>query len=182
VVVVKVGGSLYDLPDLGPRLWGFLVALDEADWLVVPGGGAAVDAVRALDRDHALGPGAAHWLALRACSVNAHFLLELLPGSELVADPRGHTGPGVLDSLAFAQGDEGRPGCLPHRWEATSDSLAARAAELARAELVLLKSVTIPPDASWEAAAAAGHVDPLFPALVRRAGVRARAVNLRDWP
>ena len=46
MIVVKVGGSLYDLPDLGPRLRRFLDGLDDPDRLVVPGGGAAADVVR----------------------------------------------------------------------------------------------------------------------------------------
>jgi aspartokinase-like uncharacterized kinase len=181
VIVVKVGGSLYDLPDLGPRLRAFLAELGDPAWLVVPGGGPAAEAVRAFDHAHNLGPERSHWLALRACSLNAHLLGELLPGAELIADPQACRGPSVLDVYAFARGDEGRPGCLPHAWEATSDSVAARAAIVAGASLVLLKSVTIAPGRPWEEAAAAGQVDAVLPALARRLAGRVRAVNLRTW-
>jgi aspartokinase-like uncharacterized kinase len=179
VIVAKVGGSLYDLPDLAARLRRFLDARGDPDWLLVPGGGAAADAVRALDRAHRLGDERAHWLALRACSLNAHFLHLLLPRTRVVSEPRGHRGPGVLDPLAFAAADEGRPGCLPHRWDATSDSVAARVAIVASARLVLLKSITVPPAMTWEDAAAAGHVDAVLPRLVREAGLAVEAVNLR---
>ncbi|MFO0843941.1 MAG: hypothetical protein U0797_16345 [Gemmataceae bacterium] len=179
MIVAKVGGSLYDLPDLAARLRRFLEARGDPDWLLVPGGGAAANAVRAFDRTHRLGDERAHWLALRACSLNAHFLHLLLPRTRLVSDPRAHRGSGVLDPFAFAAADEGRPGCLPHRWDATSDSVAARAAIVVGARLVLLKSVTVPPGMSWEDAAAAGHVDPVFPRLVREAGLAVEVVNLR---
>lgn len=52
LVVVKVGGSLFDLPDLGPRLRAWLKTLRTADVLLVPGGGPTADVVRSLDRAH----------------------------------------------------------------------------------------------------------------------------------
>src|SRR5262245_62868008 len=113
LTVVKVGGSLFDLPDLGPRLRRWLGQLPAGEVLLVPGGGATADVVRAFDRVHHLGEEAAHWLALRAMSVNAALLESLAPGVP------------VLDALAFARDDEGRPGRLPHCWAVTSDSVAA---------------------------------------------------------
>ncbi len=181
MLVVKVGGSRYDLRDLGPRLCAFLASLGEGDRLLVPGGGATVDTVRGFDRDHALGPEASHWLALRACSVNAHFLACLLAGACVVSSPERCRGIDVLDPFAFVMADEGRPGCLPRHWDATSDSVAARAAVVARAGLVLLKSVTLPDEGDWFAAARAGYVDPVFPEIVRTGGVEVRVVNLRGW-
>ncbi len=176
MIVVKVGGSLFDLPDLGPRLRRFLEALSERDRLVVPGGGTAADVVRTLDATHHLGPLVSHELALKACALNAAFLQALLPGAALVGAPTA--GLAVLDPLAFALGDEE----LPPSWDVTSDAVAARAAAVAGGELVLLKSVTLPAGMSWRQAAAAGHVDPVLPGIVERAGLRVRAVNLREWP
>lgn len=181
MVVVKVGGSLFDLPDLGPRLRRFLASLGAVDWLVVAGGGAAAEAIRHLDRIHGLGAESSHWLALRACTLNAHFLLTLLPGAALVAWPGMQRERGVLDALAFTRADEVHPDALPHGWEATSDALAARAAVVAGGELVLLKSRDIPEDLDWEEAARAGFVDPVFPVVVARGPLRVRTVNLRAW-
>jgi aspartokinase-like uncharacterized kinase len=179
VLVVKVGGSLYDLPDLGSRLRRFLASLGQGNRLIVPGGGATTEAVRGLDRHHALGAEASHWLALRACTVNAHFLACLLGGARVVSSPEECRGIDVLDPFAFMTADEGQPGCLPHHWNATSDSVAARVAAVARAGLVLLKSVTLPDDGDWFAAAKAGHVDSVFPEIVHAAGLHVRAVNLK---
>ena len=176
MIVVKVGGSLYDFPDLKSRLVAFLDALPDPDRLLVPGGGVAADAVRALDRAQGLGETASHWLALRACTLNAHFLAALL-GAGVVERPG--TGLAVLDPLAFLLAD---PVALPESWAATSDSVAALAAASCGAELVLLKSVTIPPALTWREAAAAGHVDPLLPGLIERHRLRVRAANLRQWP
>ena len=190
-VVVKVGGSLFDLPGLGPRLERWLEGWG-GDVILVPGGGVAADVVRAFDRRHGLGEEAAHWLALRALSLNAHLLAGLLPSALVVDDLEDcrrawQAGlAAVLDPHAFARADEGRPGCLPHRWDVTSDSLAARVAVVAGARsLVLLKSVTVPDGVDWDEAGRLGLVDPLFADVLRQArpGPEVCAVNFRaDQP
>jgi aspartokinase-like uncharacterized kinase len=189
LVVVKVGGSLFDLPDFGPRLRTWLAGLAGEVVLVVPGGGAAADVVRVLDRRHGLGEETAHWLALRALSVTAGFLQAFLPGSRLVGDLHalslsGQPGaPAVLDPHPFALADEGRPGCLPHSWDVTSDAVAARAAVVAGARrLVLLKSVTIPPGMTWLEAGRRDYVDRALSSVLEQAPwLQAVAVNLRAW-
>jgi len=138
LVVVKVGGSLFDLADLGPRLRRWLGCLRAARVLLVAGGGLAADVVRTLDRLHGLGEEAAHWLALRSLTVTAHFLHALLPGAPVASDPAAWPGLQnrarlmILDPHDFMRQDEGRPGCLAHCWDVTSDAVAARAADIWR--------------------------------------------------
>src|SRR5260370_31880678 len=84
LVVVKIGGSLFDWPELKPRLQQYLATLSGTNFILIPGGGHAADAVRELDRVHFLGEDAAHWLALHALTANAPFLAPLL-GVQLVA-------------------------------------------------------------------------------------------------
>jgi aspartokinase-like uncharacterized kinase len=185
LTVVKVGGSLFDLPDLASRLMDWLH--DQGPVLLVPGGGAMADAVRSLDRQHRLGEEAAHWLALRAMSLNAHILASLLPSATVVRSveeswPRIQAGQiPVLNAHAFAAADERRPGSLPHSWAVTSDSLAARVAVVAGARrLFLLKSADIPPTVSWTEAGRRGWVDAFFAEIARRApGMEIRTINLR---
>src|SRR5947209_1436057 len=86
-VVVKVGGSLYDLPDLGPRLGRWLGASPGRRALLVPGGGPTADVIRQFDACHGLGEATAHELALRALTLNAHFLAALVPAAVVVDDP-----------------------------------------------------------------------------------------------
>ncbi len=191
LTVVKVGGSLYDLPDLRERLESWRKQAKNTDIIFVPGGGPTVDVVRELDRIHRLGK-RAHGLALAAMRMNADFLsgllrwvfvikhwdqLEMLrsEGAEMF----------VLNAWAFDLWDRvtNPHTALPHCWSVTSDSIAARVAVLAEADhLVLLKSVTIPPGMDWEEAAEHGYVDQWFartiqPALPR---LQVKAVNLRE--
>jgi 5-(aminomethyl)-3-furanmethanol phosphate kinase len=188
VAVIKVGGSLYDLPDLGPRLRRSIAEqLAGTRVVLVPGGGPLVEAIRHLDRRHGLGEETSHWLALRALSVNAHFLASLLPAC-VIGDvgelPRAWDKGllSVLDIHDFARADESRSGRLPHTWAVTSDALAARVAVVLQArQLVLLKSTTIPPDIDWREAGRLGLVDALFSEVLRDApaDLYVRAVNLR---
>jgi aspartokinase-like uncharacterized kinase len=151
--------------------------------LLVPGGGEVANAVRQLDRCHGLGEEDSHWLALRAVALNAYFLGRLLPDVPVLATPEAWERVAILDVFRFACADEEREGCLPHCWEVTSDSLAARVAIVAgAAELVLLKSVTIPPEMNWEEAGRAGLVDARFASVLAAApGLRVRSVNFRAW-
>jgi aspartokinase-like uncharacterized kinase len=187
-LVVKVGGNLYDLPDLGARLRLWLEQQATGQVLLFPGGGGMADAVRDLDRRHGLGEERSHWLALRALTVNAHFLAALLGNAEVVTElpacvaawRRGLVA--VADPYPLALADEGRPGQLPHTWEVTSDALAARVALLLGArELVLLKSVCWPAETDWAEAARCGIVDPFFPRLLATnpGALRVRLVNFR---
>lgn len=196
-VVVKVGGSLFVWPGLTPQLHHFLVSLEPANVLLVPGGGEMADAVRQLDQRHGLGEEAAHWLALRAVTVNAYLLAALLNerSSCVVSDIGGCEAAWrdglvpILDGYAFAGRDDGRPGCLAHAWTAGTDCLALRAAAVLHAGMmVLLKSIAIPADVPWDQAAERGWVDAGFTQTwSENSGLLAqafhvRAVNLKTWP
>lgn len=182
--VVKVGGSLYDLPDLGIRLRH---AIDQQGWervVLVPGGGVTARAIRQLDQWQPLGEEAAHWLALQSLALNAHFLAQILPDAVVVRSlaectscwQRGQLP--ILDADAFARADESQPGALPHCWDVTSDSVAVRVAVvLGAARLVLLKSVDLPEEIDWSEAARRGLVDRCFANAL--ATVPVHWVNLR---
>jgi aspartokinase-like uncharacterized kinase len=181
LVVVKVGGSLFDLPDLAERLQRWLAPLPAT--LLVPGGGALASAIRQLDRVHHLGEEASHWLALQAMTVNAQFLARLLPGASIVS-ALGEISHGcqILEPYTFFRQDEEHADHLPHLWQVTSDSLAVRAAALVGAEeLVLLKSVAWEVDRPWDEAVRARIVDAYFPEALRclLRPLAVRIINLR---
>jgi aspartokinase-like uncharacterized kinase len=181
-LVIKVGGSLYDLPDLGSRLQTWLDQFCGRLVVIVPGGGAIADVVRHLDRCYRLGEERAHWLALRGLHLNAHFLASLLPGFVVGGKPGNSRKQLILDAFSFAVDDEDQPGSLPHSWSVTSDSIAARAAVVFQAsELVLLKSVDDTGCFDWEKAAQNGLVDRYFPQVVRGIA-RVQLLNFRRWP
>jgi len=182
--VVKVGGSLYDLPDLGARLGKWLAGLESSSVILIPGGGPTADLVRTWDREQRLGEEAAHWLALRALTFNAHFLASILPDSRVIQSLE-EAGPGwfsILDMHAWAKEVERGPDRFPHTWEVTSDSLAVQAAIRGKSShLILLKSVALPAEIDWPEAARRGIVDSFFPKAIRLASstLKVRVVPFR---
>jgi aspartokinase-like uncharacterized kinase len=143
-----------------------------------------------------LGEESAHWLALRALTLSAHFLAAILNCQKstptVIARLQdaeavwGQLGLPILDPFRFVREDEDRPGRLPHFWSATSDSLAARVAvRLEARKLVLLKSADMPND--WMKAGQ-GFVDPYFEEIIRRdesptlgSTLEVSALNFREW-
>lgn len=162
--IVKIGGSLLDLPDLTVRLAALLEQLDEPVALLV-GGGSAADAVRHWATVFEIDESVSHWLAVDSLSLTARLVSELLNrdgavqgrgteaaivvndwpaacevvknGSIPVLNPRGLLSP-----------VDGEPGIeLPESWAATSDSIAAAIAIRWNVpQLLLCKSVDVPLD------------------------------------
>lgn len=187
LTVAKVGGSLYNWPELGPQLRQWLSAYRSKTIVLIPGGGATADVIRTLDRCHNLGEERAHWLALRSLSLNAHFLADLLPEACVIEDLNNLSIQAgrvwILAPHTFAREDERRnpaEECLVHHWDSTSDSLAARVARvLGAGQLILLKSTSISNNSDWTEAAQNGLVDRHF-AHHLPPGLQALTINLRD--
>ena len=144
LTVIKLGGSLMrDSATLGAAVGAIArVAASGARVVVVPGGGALADAVRALDERLGLGDDAAHWMAVLAMDQGAQVLAARLPDAD-VAHDAGEAAralaAGRLPVVAPYRWLR-RVDPLPHSWDVTSDSIAAWiAGALGATRLVLLK-------------------------------------------
>ena len=176
MMVVKVGGSLFDDPKLAAKLAAWLKNQSESAIVLVAGGGRFADAVRKMDCIHTLGEEAAHWAALASLSAPSAILKAMLAKYEI---PKRLE---FIDCLEFARSDDDKPMSLPHTWQVTTDSLAARIAMTYGCQrLVLLKSLDVPNDTAWEVAAKNGWVDDYFPTIARLGTFEIVTVNFRDW-
>ncbi|HVX14681.1 MAG TPA: hypothetical protein VHC22_26065 [Pirellulales bacterium] len=182
--VVKLGGSLLELPDLPVRLRRWLALQPAATNVLVVGGGRAADAVREVDRQDQLTDDEAHWHAIDAMRSNARLLAESFPEAiwlERIEDVPTYTVPLLLlDPLIFMRRADPQHPCgpLPASWDVTSDSIAARAADMLGArELVLLKSTL--PAGRRPQDRLFGYVDEFFWQASRGLS-HVRCVNLRD--
>ncbi|QDT44547.1 Uridylate kinase [Gimesia alba] len=173
VSVIKVGGSLFDLPDLCTRLQRVLDHLENATPLIVCGGGTAADLVRDWDRRHHLGESKSHWLAIQAMMLNERLLCALLPDASLVSSPSaaaqvwnaGRT-PVLCAYEYLTQTSSSDFATLPESWDVTSDSIAAWITLTWPAdELILLKSVEFPSGQSVCELTENGFVDAYLPQL-----------------
>ncbi|HEV3025225.1 MAG TPA: hypothetical protein VGX76_22295 [Pirellulales bacterium] len=186
--IVKLGGSLLELADVVARLRQWLATEPGQANVIVVGGGRLTDAIREYDKLHDLGELAAHWLCIRAMSLNAELVSALLPEANLSTSlaelqaRRPPSGTILFDPWTFLRCDEPNLAVdpLPATWLVTSDSIAARLAEILGADqLVLLKSALPPPSATLASAAAAGYVDRYFPVAAAKLR-RIECVNFRS--
>ncbi|MDI4664171.1 aspartate kinase [Xanthobacter autotrophicus] len=138
-IIVKIGGSL--TRDAAPRrLLARLAA--EGGLVVVPGGGALADQVRAVQPQWDLSDAAAHRMALLSMEQMAHAMRDLEPRL-LPARDRAELAAAVARGAALwfpAAMTLGRPD-IAESWDVTSDSLALwLAAEMGAERLVLVKA------------------------------------------
>ncbi|HEY2841207.1 MAG TPA: hypothetical protein VGJ26_18770 [Pirellulales bacterium] len=185
--VVKLGGSVLTLPDVVERFRAWLEAQSAAETLLIVGGGELADAVRKTHRFQPLSDSAAHWLCVRAMQLQAELIAGSLPEAEFATSVEAlRDSPriarlAVVDPWRFVHDEEPRLSSspLPESWDVTSDSIAARLAQLTGAcEVVLLKSA-LPPAGDLEELALGGYIDHYFPRAIVRVP-RVRVVNLRD--
>lgn len=183
--VVKVGGSLFSLPDLPERLKRWLAQQPASANVLLAGGGPLADAVRQWDQRFQLGEYAAHWLCVDLLDTTAQLLHALLPESQLcrnsvsVFEQVTHDLPVIVFAPAiWLREEEAQQAAsrLPCSWDVTSDSIAARLAEMLNAdELVLLKSA--PPPRVELAELSGNYVDRHFSQIANRLA-RVRFVDL----
>jgi aspartokinase-like uncharacterized kinase len=176
--VVKVGGSLFGFDQLPDRTQAWLDQQPPAITIFIGGGGDLIKPLRAAHERFSLDQEGSHWLAVRAMTVTSRLLatllnVELVERFEVVEQlvRSGRLAACVLDVEEFMRLRETQDsGCrLPHDWTCSSDSIAARVAEVLTAdELVLLKSVPLPAGTNYAEAAKQGLVDAHFPQAASR--------------
>ncbi len=202
LTILKLGGSLLDLPDVVLRISALIRRHEIAQPLIVPGGGEAADLVRAWSVRFSLSELAAHWLAIEAMSLNARLLaaadcavqtdhaLQLVSTRAAAVEALAKNRLPVFDAAAGLRcaevqeiDDCGAPPAeaLPQSWNVTSDSIAAWLALRWQANSVwLLKSVGTD-GKTCDELAAAGAIDQHF-ATCACAVREILWVNLRSSP
>ena len=172
-LVVKVGGSLVQSGRIDHVV--HMIVDSQRPVVVVPGGGEFADKVRDLQSALRFDDAAAHRLAMLGMHQMADFLArkferftikDSLEGIFLaIADGRIP----IWIPLPTLDADD----TIPATWDTTSDTIAARLAELlGGATLALLKSVDVNPDATADQLATEGVVDRAFPGVVARANIQ----------
>ena len=188
--VIKVGGSLFDFPHLHEAIHVWLQDHPAMITLLIAGGGQLAEEIRRIDTQSQLGEQQAHWLCIDALGITAKILahtlglrapISLADVAALTINEATVPSVHVLDVKTFLKRQEADlPGeALPHNWDVTSDSIAARVADVLNAdELVLFKSAGRP-ESSLKQATTSLLVDPHFEVAV--AGLQQiRIINLRD--
>jgi aspartokinase-like uncharacterized kinase len=173
-IVVKLGGSVVRSPDL--PAWLDAIAAVPRRLVVVPGGGALADEVRACQSQLGFGDPAAHRMALLAMDQLAWAVAELQQGFTV-----GTTETELREALARGNVAVWAPYALvagrtdvEESWRLTSDSLALwLAARLGASRCYLIKSIARPKAGRLGAMQLAreGIVDAAFPGMLTDAGI-----------
>jgi aspartokinase-like uncharacterized kinase len=183
-VVVKLGGSVVRSGEL--HAWLDCLAGARTAIVIVPGGGALADEVRACQSQLGFGDRAAHRMALLAMDQLAWAVAGLRPGFSVGAtEPelraalgRGSVAVWAPYALVAERSD------LEESWRLTSDSLALwLAGRIGAARCYLIKSIArTGKGASAAQLARDGIVDAAFPAMLKETGVTAVLLGRGDQP
>jgi aspartokinase-like uncharacterized kinase len=174
-IVVKLGGSVVRSAEL--PAWLDAIAAAPRPIVVVPGGGALADEVRACQGQLGFGDRAAHRMALLAMDQLAWAVAGLRQGFSVGAaeqDLRAALEGGSVAVWApyalIAERSD-----LEESWRLTSDSLALwLAGRIGAAHCYLIKSIARGGPAAGAAQLARdGVVDAAFPEMLKESGVRA---------
>jgi aspartokinase-like uncharacterized kinase len=181
-MVVKLGGSV--VRSAGLSAWLDVIAASPQPIVVVPGGGALADEVRACQQRLGFGDTSAHRMALLAMDQLAWAVAGLRSGFAV----------GTTEAELHAALDQGRVavwapyGLIANRagieesWRLTSDSLALwLAARLGAQSCHLIKSVARERSRlGAEQLAHDGVVDAAFPAMLKETGIAAFLLGRGD--
>ena len=132
--VIKLSGSLY------PHAASVIKVIKNSKrpCLIVPGGGAGADAIRAQD----LSDEAAHWMAILAMEQYGWYLSEYgisvqQPHNSLMIPTDQH----IFLPYQYLREVDSSPDALPHSWDVTSDSISLFFAHRLSLPLLMLKSI-----------------------------------------
>lgn len=181
-VVVKLGGSVVRSAEL--QAWLDAIVAAQVPIVVVPGGGALADEVRAAQKDLGFDDGAAHRMALLAMDQLAWAIAGLRAGFE-VGDTEQNLQRTLRDkkvaiwapyALAANRTD------IPQSWTVTSDSLSLWLARRLGAErLFVIKSIRRERSCFGAGQLARdGVVDDAFPSMLQGSGLKAVLLGRGD--
>ena len=182
MIVVKLGGSLYNTPEL--KCW--LNILDEAakqqSIVIVPGGGPFANQVRDAQQLHQFDDSHAHHMAILAMAqfgllikgITANCQLFYFPADKSVTTPKGLSVWLPNESL-LSQAE------IMHSWAITSDSLALWLANKLHAErLILIKQNYLNNNRSITELCKLGVIDVGFQHLFSHSTISSQIVDAQD--
>lgn len=182
MIVVKLGGSLYNTPEL--KTW--LNVLDKYSKLqpivIVPGGGPFANQVRDSQQLHQFDDSHAHHMAILAMAQFGLLIKGITPHCQLLNFPAGK--PVIPKGLSVWSPNESllsQPEIM-HSWAITSDSLASWLANKLDAEqLILVKQNHVSSNRSVIELSKMGVVDAGFQHLFEQSTIPSQIIDAQDY-
>jgi 5-(aminomethyl)-3-furanmethanol phosphate kinase len=161
--VVKIGGSLLGVDDLKFRLQRWRDLQPGCRQVFLVGGGALVEQIRIFEQRFGLAESVSHELSCELMGITARLAIALLPNVPIMSDVTficKSDQSVIFDSSRWLLNE--RP--TEASWDATSDSIAAALAkQIGAQQLVLMKSLDVPPGKTVVEASTNRWVDLCFP-------------------
>jgi len=177
-LIVKLGGSLYNSPELQHWLNVLADHSQQQSIIIVPGGGPFADQVRDAQSIHQFDDHTAHHMALIAMKQFGLLLAALEPRCQLFTNNMADIPPLSIwltdDSLLLENS-------LQHSWDISSDSLALWLAnKVASQQLILIKrSNTL--SRSIKQLTLDSVIDTGFSALFKQHPITTKIINFQDY-
>lgn len=163
--VVKIGGSLLDLPGLNQRIDDWISRQPFATTIWIVGGGELVEEIRRQNERGELDSEDTHWACIEKMDETATRVASWFPNWKLIDTLDGLSDQDPAENIVLTPLNWSRQHAshLPKTWAVTSDSIAAQLANWIGAfELVLLKSAEPPVIPGIQAAIDCEFVDGCF--------------------
>lgn len=190
--LVKLGGSLLQWSELSRSLDQFISGFNNPLAFLV-GGGVLADCLRDWHQTHKCTEESSHWRAIKVMDLTADMVRDLNPRfiewsgvfPPWSASPSTNQLIWVVQPSRWLEsaGITGSDTFIPRDWSTTSDSIALKmASEWNCSRLLLLKSCDRP-SAIWEECARTGHIDPVFPLILKTINPvpEIEWINLRNY-
>ncbi len=137
MIVVKIGGSLYNTPELAHWLSALVKHSQQQAIVIVPGGGPFADQVRSAQKCHQFDDETAHHMAILAMKQFGLLLLALAPTCQALST---YGTPSAPISIWLPNDELLSEPVLAKSWDVSSDSIALwLAAKLNAKQLLLIK-------------------------------------------
>jgi len=186
MLIIKIGGSLYDTKELIHWLNKLTSNQTEQPIVIVPGGGPFAEQVRLAQQSHQLDNSSAHHMALLAMAQFGILISDLQSQckpfyfSETVTPNFPALSVWLPDHHLLSQKE------ISQNWSFTSDSLALwLAVQLQASKLLLIKREPLSTHSHCNLSAdklyELGIIDPSFPALFNQSSIVTTIMNYQDY-
>jgi len=176
MIVVKLGGSLYNTPELSSWLHTLADYSQQQAIVIVPGGGPFADQVRTAQNLHQFDDSTAHHMALLAMKQFGLMMIDLeqacQPFDANLAHPL---------SIYLPDDDLLNEATLKHSWDISSDSLALWLANKLNATQLILVKRRIPSSQSIATLAKEQLIDQGFANLFKQQPLASSIIHYQSY-
>jgi len=182
MVIVKLGGSLYQAAELKHWLTTLRQLSAQQNIIIVPGGGPFADQVRKAQKIHDISDSHAHHMAILAMAQFGVLLSGLLPNCQTFSIPSEHIAANHALSIWLPNKQLLEQPNLAQNWDITSDSLALWLAQQCQADkLTLIKCNPPKQTTSIDTLNKMGFIDNAFSALASQHAIATELIAANHY-